>query len=61
MNALVDLKNLFEKNGIKVTYFDGYQLLTKKHGKWGMAFGEYRRNGEEVPRAEIQDIVKGNK
>jgi len=58
MNALIDLKNLFEKHNIKVTYFDGYQLLTKKHGKWGLSLGEYRCNGEIVSRKEINDLVK---
>lgn len=58
MNALVDLKKLFEKNDIEVTYFDGYQLLTKNFGKWGMAFGEYRRDGEVVSRKEIEELIK---
>lgn len=58
MNSLLDLKNLFEKNGIKATYFDGARLETKKHGHWGMAFGEYRQNGEIKTRKEIDSIIK---
>ncbi|MBV36233.1 MAG: hypothetical protein CMP47_12415 [Rickettsiales bacterium] len=57
MHALIDLKNLFEKNGIEVTFFDGIRLLVKGHGKWGMAFGEYYQNGKEVSRKEINELI----
>jgi hypothetical protein len=57
MNSLLDLKRLFEKNNIKVTDFDGARLYTKKHGKWGLAFGEYRQNGELRTRKEIAALV----
>jgi hypothetical protein len=57
MNALIDLKRLFEKHNIKVTDFDGARLNTKKYGKWGLAFGEFRQNGEVRSRKEIEAIV----
>lgn len=58
MNTLLDLKLYFEKHGIKATYFDGARLITKKHGRWGMAFGEYRLNGEIKTRKEITEMFK---
>ena len=60
MNALTDLKRLFEKHDIKVTYFDGYKLKTKKIGNWGLALGEYRQNGQVKTVKEINEIITRN-
>ena len=57
MNTLSDLKKYFDKNKIKVTYFDGWKLKTKKCGNWGMAFGEFRQDGKPKTRKEIDEII----
>jgi hypothetical protein len=58
MHSLLDLKKLFDKNNIKIVDFDGACLNTKQHGRWGLAHGEYRQNGEIRTRKEIDAMVK---
>lgn len=57
MHNLTALKEFFIKNSIKIDSFNGMFLVTR-HGKWGMAGGEFRLNGIEISRKSIKKLVE---
>ena len=53
MNDLRDLKELLIANGVEFSEFTGYSIKTGKD-TWGMAHGEYYKNGKLVTRNELK-------
>lgn len=58
MHSLTDLKNLFEKNGIKIKSFGGWRLTTYKLGVWSMVDDVYRHNSVPIERSEIKKMIE---
>jgi hypothetical protein len=57
MNSLIELRAVFEANGIKVTDHTGYTFKADGH-TWGVAFECPVRDGKSMSKADWKEYVK---
>lgn len=54
MTDLHDLRALLVANGVQVTEYTGASLKTSNGDTWGMAHGQYYKNGQPVTMQQLK-------